>query len=312
MNNNREAKDFNSSIDDQQVPSVHESLKNLIAEQKEVQEKKFQGRTLSEYSGYIFPGQKWKKPRGSAAVDLLQELSGPDCIDLKSFLLTLSEKKHGAVLSWVDMGGGRALPMRQLMAEGLDAVRMINIDLFDYGLGGLEEDELTCLEKESPGVTKQQGPLFVHADIQAVSLSEKPDLITSVEVIQYLNNPLAAICNWYNQLNDNGILVVATEHDMASWIRYEGKGETATKDILDRLTSAGIRFAATGETDWESGHRPFDPNYFRELVIQKEPSTKLVLNSQVTEVWLNPHKYKAVYYENPNITNNPILQIVKD
>lgn len=292
----------------------------LVAEQEAVQAEKFQGRLLEEYGRYVFPGQDWREPRSSAVTDFLRPVCIGERVSLDGVIRGLCEAKGDEPMRWVDMAGGRGLPMMQLTAdpERREQLVMTNVDLFDFGMEGLRPDEITYLEDLAPGMTSDAAaPCFIQADVETVALPEPADLITTVEAMQYLNNPLAAISNWYNQLADNGLLIISTEHDWASWIRYQrepGQGdrdETPTKHVLEALQAGGVAFAASAESDWESGFRPdLDPDRIRNMVVQKRPGTRLIVNSPVTEVWVNPYNFKAVYYKEPEPGSSPIVEVV--
>jgi len=296
------------------------AFKSLVAEQEVVQATKFQGRMLDEYSQYIFPGQRWRTPRSSEVTDFLRPLCLEERVSLDDVIQGLSVLKGEELVHWVDMGGGRALPMRQLAndTEISSHLAMTNVDLFDVGLDGLNANELTVLETVKPGMTHEAAaPYFIQADVETVILPEPADLITSIESMQYINNPLAAISNWYNQLADDGLIVISTEHDWTSWMRYRpapnarNNDDTPTRHLLEALKEAGIAYAASGEIDFENGFRPkLDPERVSNLVIKKLPGTKMVVNSPVSEVWVSPHDYKAVYYEEPTVGSEPLVEIV--
>lgn len=300
-----------------EIPS-HDAL---LAEQAFVQAEKFQGRLLAEYSSYIFPGQSWREPRGSAVVDFVRPIIGDaERATLDGVLEGLSKAKAGEPVNWVDMGGGRALPMRQLgsMPEFKQRLKMTNVDLFNFGLEGLKPDELEYLEGRVPGMTEPSAePTLITGNVETVELPEPVDIITSVEAMQYLNNPLEALSNWYNQLADNGIMLVAAEHDWASWIRYQrepgspDRDETLAKHLLEELSRAGINYAVSDESDWRSGVRPeVDPNHVRIMAVQKKPGTSLRVTKPVTEVWVNPYNFKAAYYEAPTTEATPVVEVV--
>lgn len=292
----------------------------LVAEQAVVQAEKFQGRLLREYNDYMFPGQTWREPRGSAVADFVRPLVGYTEPSIEAILHGIGEVKQNQPVSWVDMGGGRSLPMRQLASapDKMPCLQMTNVDLFNFGLEGLEPNEIEYLEELVPGVTKPQTePTLIRDNVETVVLNVRADIITSVEAMQYLNNPLEALANWYNQLSDNGIMIVATEHDWASWIRYKRepsnseRDEAPTKHMLGELTSKGVNFAATNETDQPNGRPRFDPSRFRIMAVQKKPGTSLRVTQPVTEVWTNPHKFKAAYYEVPTNGSSPIVEVVR-
>jgi hypothetical protein len=297
------------------------SHEELIAEQAVVQSEKFQGRLLAEYSDYIFPGQDWIQPRGSAVADFVRPFIGKsERAALEGVLENLSEIKADEQVNWVDMGGGRALPMRQLGADPdvRQKLRMTNVDLFSFGLEGLKLDEVEYLENLAPGMTSSEAdPTAITDNVETVILPEPADIITSVESIQYLNNPLLAISNWYNQLTDNGMLFVATEHNWADWIHYcrepgaYKSSETPTGDLFDELSKVGINYATTYDFDETSGFRSnHNPREIRTMIIQKKPGTMLKLVSPVVDILVNDHHYKDIYYE-AQPDSSPIMEVVK-
>ncbi|MGB2787402.1 MAG: methyltransferase domain-containing protein [Candidatus Saccharimonadaceae bacterium] len=292
----------------------------LIAEQATVQAEKFQGRLIAEYNGYIFPGQSWREPRGSAVADFVRPIIGNnERVTLDGVLEGLIEAKAGESVHWVDMGGGRALTMRQLgsMPDFKQRLKMTNVDLFDFGLEGLGPDELDYLEGLVPGMTDPSAePTLITDNVETVQLSEPADIITSIEVIQYLNDPLEAISNWYNQLADNGIMLVATEHDWSGWVRYtrepggNERDETPMKHLLEELTRAGINCAVTDKCDWQSGLRPdVDPDRVRIMAVQKKPGTALRVIRPVVDVWVNLYNFKSTFYEAPGEESSPIVKV---
>ena len=228
----------------------------------------------------------------------------------------------GRPVHWADMGGGRGLAMRQLatMPRFAGKLAMTNVDLFDYGLDGLDDDDLDYIEELSPGIADDATrPALLQADVETAVLPEPADLITSVESIQYLNNPIASISSWYNQLRDNGFLMIATEGAWVSWMRYQKhpyghtQKEPLIQHVFEELGRAAVSFAATYELDYEAGERPvLMPNYTSYFVAQKKPGTHMVVNSRVTEIWKNPQNYKAVYYEEPKPEAKPVVEIVQD
>jgi SAM-dependent methyltransferase len=296
------------------------SFKSLTAEQEVVQATKFQGRLLEEYSRYIFPGQTWRTPRSTEVTDFLRPLCLDERVSLDGVIQGLCELKGEDSVRWVDMGGGRGLPMRQLAndTEKSSHLVMTNVDLFDYGLDELNSNEINQLEKLAPGMTHEAAaPYLIQADIETVVLPEPADLITSVESMQYVNNPLAAMSNWYNQLADDGLMVISTEHDWTSWMRYKQAPGAQYNDItpahhlLATLKEAGVAYAATTEIDFDNGVRPkLDPNRVSNLVVKKLPGTQMVVNSSVSEVWVSPYSYKAVYYEEPTLTES-LVEIIR-
>lgn len=304
------------------MPSGFEvpGYEDLVAEQALVQAGKFQGRTLSEYEYRMFPGEKWLVPRSSPTSDFVRPLVGDaKRITLKGVLEGLGRLRADDTIEWYDMGGGRALAMRQLRADPVMRERfsMTNVDLFDYGLNNLLSEELEYLEKLAPGMTDPvTEPTLLRANAETVVLPKPAGFITCLETMQYLNNPLAAIANWYNQLDDDGLLIVAAEHDWASWIRYNRhseirEDEVPMKHFLEVLTQAGIQHAATSQSDWDGGFRPVQyPEEVKILTVQKKPQTAIEVNRSLTEIWVNSQNYKAAYYETSTENRLPLIQVV--
>ena len=292
----------------------------LHAEQEAVQSSKLQSRQLVGYSSYIFPGEGWCEPRSDAVTDFLRPVCLGDKVSLEDVFNGMYEAKSGEPVCWVDMGGGLGLPMRQLAsnADYRNKLIMTNVDVLDLKIEELEAEEIAYLEGLAAGMTdNQNAPQYIQADAETVILTELADAITSIEAMQYLNNPLAAISNWYNQLADNGVLIISTEHDWTSWVRYQrepgegGSDKTPTEQLLKELASKGVAHAASCESDRKRGFRPeLDPGNFRNLVIQKRPGTQMVLNAAVTKVWVNPHNFKAVYYEESRTGECPLIKII--
>lgn len=240
-------------------------------------------------------------------------------MSLEGVLQGLYVAKGGTPVSWVDMGGGRGLAMRQLLSSEDNRERFVatNVDLIDYGLDGLTPHDNEMLDTKYPKMLdRASAPYLLQADCETVVLPDAADIITSVETVQYLDNPLAAMANWYNQLADNGIMLISAEHDWSSWIRYATNAEQRGVDnapmehLLEQFDAAGIRYAVAYESDQESGLRPrVDLGQFRNLALQKKPNTTMVIASEVDEVWCNDWGYKAIYYSNTSASTSPVSVI---
>ncbi len=289
-----------------------EADKTLAAEQEAVQKEKFQGRLADEYNDYIFLGKFSLDPRTSEVEEFIKNKLGDNAVSLESVLDKLTQQKEGKI-QWVDMGGGRGLAMRQMaLLPNLNGhVSMTNVDLVNFDLAGLDDSELSYLEQKYPGVLKDEvRPRFIKGNVETIQLPEPADLITSIELMQYLDHPIAAFCNWYNQLADGGFLIISAEHEWTGWIRYSGSSYTndphPIADIIELLKGNEIPFALS-EDPYRPGHEPSKrpDRQFRNMIIQKIPDTSLLPASSVSEIWFNPHKYKAVYYQ----VNPPPIEI---
>jgi SAM-dependent methyltransferase len=290
----------------------------LLSEQQQAQAKKFQGRHIEEYDFLIFPGQHSLDPRSSAIIEFAQPFCDTPEMSINGILGYISLGNLDREVHWVDIGGGRGVATRAINVDKSlpENIRTSVVDLFDYGLLDLSGVEIEYIEKKHPGSTSAEAdPRVVIADAETVELETKADLITSIELIQYLRNPIASLANWYNQLQDEGIMLVAAGHDWSTWIRYgsqhglSSKGNYPMQDFLDTLTKAGINFGATLEADWENGTRPNqDLLMFSRLGIQKLPGTTIAQPARVNDIWTNDQLYKAVYYTQ----DQPIIQVIKN
>lgn len=286
------------------------SFAALIEEQEVVQATKFQGRLLQEYNAHLFPGQLRREPVSCAVSDFVRSPDSHQPVTIESVIDDLYASNLQQPISWVDMGGGRGLALREAVCKPQlqGKLRTANVDLFDWGLTDITPEETDYLLTINQNMLDPaSAPAFIHANAETVTLPQPANLITSTETIQYLHNPLAAIANWYNQLADNGLLMISARHEWSSWIRYErgdqhDPDETPIKHFLDTLQAANITYAAMATTDTPLGVRPdLDVESIRNLVIRKKPESELIPNSDVTDVWVNPHNYKAVYYRRPLI-----------
>ena len=71
-------------------------------------------------------------------------------------------------------------------------------------------------------VTKSSKNGVIYGDV-CVSIDEKYDAITMVEVIEHLSNPKKALKNCYNALEDNGLLLIQTTNMDSLVRRFEGE-----------------------------------------------------------------------------------------
>jgi len=294
-----------------------ESDKNyqrILIEQKKIQSGKYQSRLVDEYNQYIFLGKSLGGNETSDVEEFTKSLFGGGADNLEGLLEGLI-RKRGRNIRWTDMGGGRGLTMRQLaLSQKLKGrVEMGNVDINNYDLSGLDKSEITYLENKYPGITKDNvRPNFIRGNAETIRLSKPADLITSVEVMQYLDHPVAALCDWYNQLENGGIMVISAEHAWSDWIRYEGSTFSSDphpfEKVLEIFDQNHIPYAVSNYS-YRHGSKPKKDTKreFRNLVIQKVKNTSLAPASPVKKVWYNPHSYKAVYYEKNSIP----IEVVK-
>jgi len=292
----------------------------LAAEQAPIQSSKFQGRMLEEYNRYLFRGQDYPNPRSSDVTHLARPYSTTPRVSLQGVLDGMYRMKCWPV-NWADMGAGRALTMRQvaMMPELAGKVAMTAVDLFDYGLEGLNHEEMTYLESEHPGTTLPTAkPAFAQGNAETVQLPDKPDLITSIEMMHYLDSPLGSIVNWYNQLADDGLLIAATEHPFGPSMLYKGRPDhqdgtmSPAAHFVKNLEDQGIPVAATHSPDWLGGGRYiYDAHNFRTLALRKQAGTRLQLMSPVIEVGIGIVDYKTTFHDARLAASEAIVEVVR-
>lgn len=300
-------------------PFIPPSFAELQLDQAKVQEEKCRVRLLPEYDMHFFGNEcrtGMDNPNRPTVVELFRPYSQNGRTTLRDVLVGMSDTLMRPV-EWVDMGGGHGLAMRQ-MASGIlarRAVRMTNIDLHDISLQGLQPDEYRYLEgiSGSEGITTPRTkPNTIIDNIETVQLDIPADVITSVENMQYLNNPLGALCNWYNQLNNGGFMLVSTDHNWPSAISFDQERTAWRKpddDVLpihhlqQVLDEHQITYATRQLLSW----RADDLNA---LVIQKQPGTALEINTEVRSVYEGWYGYKGVRYTLPD-DDQPCIKVVR-
>lgn len=203
------------------------------------------------------------------------------------------------------------MAMRQLILRSgfRDKVTTTNVDLIEHNIDDLppiDKQYLEVVKAKYPGIINAAiAPRFIKSNAETVSLPQPADVITSVEVTQYLNNPLMALCNWYNNLACNKIMIVSADDYWSNWIRYENSHYSSDPSPLEPfialLRREQILFAVSDDSYYPGMEKP-DPLFlarkgFCNMVIQKKPGTSLVLRAEVKKIWRNPHDYKEVYYE---------------
>lgn len=167
-------------------------LSDLIEEQKELQEGYERSRSLDDYSTYFD-----FSPIKIANKDASWMTKG-----IRNFLESCVRRKGYAV--WVDMGSGNCMALR----EGKMYIESLGYDpkvLSTYGYDALpiseSEQEIRVamgsmpLEFPPDVLKPKYAPKFCQADIATVKFPEKPDIVTSVEVLGYTEDPLGIFAN---------------------------------------------------------------------------------------------------------------------
>jgi len=315
-----------------------------LAEQRKTQEGKNQSRWLSDYDDVIFRQSTDYDPVKTVVSETLRP-SGYEGFMSLSVLLELMRHRKGGKLNIVDMGAGAGIAMRELASQPRlrGEVETTIVDLFNVGTEVFDDLTQQHINENPEIMSSEAEPHFIQADAEKVVMRPTPDLVMSIESIQYLDNPLAAIVNWYNQLADGGLLVVAREGDFATRIHY--KGGQVDKDglpliggwershdeslvagsdplplaeLLSILSRAGISLVA--QNGYEGGKDyPYEDSapapaesvpWLTSLVIEKKPGTKLSLNTGLAEIRADDEGFKTVFYKLPS-EGQPIVEVVE-
>lgn len=282
------------------MANIQKSHEELIEEQRVVQQEKDRGRVLEEYDEYFF--SRDYRSDSSEIREALNTTFGKPIESIRELLNALYERK-GTRIQWTDRGGGLAIPMRELV-DLQDKVRMINVDLFSWKPKILVQEVREGIEKALNFSLddKTRIPKLLRGDMTTASPSEPSDLITSCESIQYLDNPLAAICNWYNQLADDGVLLVAADHPFSSFFRDIDKKFQESpifSAFLNILRKENIPVAALAEEAYGNDR----PRRYRRMMVTKVPHTALNLKSKVKDVSSTFYNEKVAYYDS---ADNPV------
>jgi len=295
------------SFEEQPIPT------ELLREQERVQKEKDNKRLLDQYAQYIFLGSIWREKQTSEVEEFINRESGQEINNINDLLLAIYQKINRRI-HWVDMGGGHGLAQRQAATDEqlCQITQMTNVDLFERKDSEIARDDIKYLKSKYPGILeKRSKPHFIKADVEKVKIPIPADLVTSIETMQYLNDPLRSIANWYNQLSDEGLMIVSTEHSWSDWIRT---GEIMSNEIsplhafFDQLEKHHVPFSFS--QDCYRPEYPLPANLekgFCNLVIKKTQKTKLRVLPEVNKIWVNPHNYKAVYYK----PHQKVIEVVR-
>lgn len=294
------------SLDEAPVSGISATL---LTEQREVQATKCTERLVEEYDEELFPGGD---SMPTAVVHFLRPFCRDGIPTLENLLAGIHEIRKRPI-RWVDMGGGRSLPMRKLAPSGTrDRILPTNVDLFDWGTDYLKQGDITYFESIGYDLTSpDSSPPFVQADMTTVVLPEKGDIITSVENVQFLDHPLAAITNWYNQLTNDGILIITTAHYWSDFMHYQNEPHNEvgmlSRDLLAQLQRSGISFAKAdigkvGDEDEADSPR------LTTLVVRRTPGTSMRYNGATPLVRPDTDGYKETWYTRP-AGGRPLIEV---
>jgi len=177
---------------------------------------------------------------------------------------------------WVDMGAGYALPMRQLAGSrkfSPEQLQMTAVDLIGWLKKPEPWKEVIEFYNYPPyleWMDEEFDPNNIFGDATEVRLpeGELPDIITSVQSFQYIPDKLRAFVNWYNQLEDGGVLLLNYDGVTEKMVLLnEEGGEKILPRLFEDLQAAGI---TVFREVLSTGHI---------FLIEKKEGTKLRLNT---------------------------------
>lgn len=269
------------------------TLLEKAADQRVVQADKLTYRTLAEYDDLLFGNQYVSAflAAQTGARSLEGMLGNAACQSENTF-------------NWVDMCGGYAVAMRQVAeACKLGNLSMTSVDLVEWSIEELEGDKdfregTLGYELEKP----EHAPNSIIDDAETVILPEPANLVTSIMGIQYLDDPLRAIANWYNQLKPGGIAVITSgSYYWSLSISQNGGGFfQPVKSLIESMTEAGVAFEVAYDESYgpEGRYRLQPVGMVSCVAIKRKQGTSLAVNSKVVEVTTDAYGYgyKDVVY----------------
>lgn len=292
-------------------------LRQLTVEQAQTQANKCQTRLLRQYhDDYLFMRDD-KGRQGSAVGEFLRARSCEAQSDIYHLMLGLGARAAESPIRWVDMGGGRMFAQRDLLYHyGSQGIDLSTVDLFDYSLDGLD----TARAHQYEHLFTKPAPRLIQDDVTSVQLADSPHLITSIELIQYLNDPLRAIANFYNQTAPGGVVIIGAGYDWSRSILRRDHVGGVTRDpdhmpaaeLLRMLRTHDIAFAASRAPDGPLGQRaPLRDEAYQVLAIEKRAHTRLEIGRAALPPCLMPDGYKVQYYPTDAPDMSPLLSIVE-
>ena len=247
---------------------MYHTHSELATQQLEAQELTYRTRTLAEYNSMLFS-------RTSPAAALLKRIVPGQPESFVDLLACLNDKyaSEGG-LDWADMGAGQAVAMREaaMRSRRVGSIAMQAVDLFGFDAIPVEDKERQQVIDQA-GVdiwTPEYRPPLIQADAQTIQLEQAPQLITCFEGLQYIPDPLAAMCNWYNQLASGGLLIIATCAPWNTFMSQANDSGHSLDRMIEQIQDAGIRCATNLNSEVSASTFGF-----RTLVIERQPGTTL-------------------------------------
>jgi hypothetical protein len=210
-------------------------------------------------------------------------------------LVSHLHKVHAVPLHWCDIGAGYNFAQKDFLltharANKLWAVSCSRVDLFDWDPKDLlpEVDSLPLEKKtEWSGRINRPSLPILQGDATTVVLP-RCHLITAIEVLQYIADKLAALCNWYNALVPGGFLIVALE---SNWGYLLSTDHGRPYTIMNELLATFDCYVDS------SSHCPDDAaRGVSTLIIRKKANHAIAPTVLPKEIYVNPYAYKITTY----------------
>jgi SAM-dependent methyltransferase len=287
----------------------------LVAEQTQTQAKKCRNRRLAEYSSYIsnmtsmgertnntylkelhrrfkIPIIQTAIPSGADGKKRLVPFLTPRPHCFKFLFDYLGRRFPAEALDWFDVGCGHGLALREhkLLNPGTK-IRHHGIDFVPMDWENLESQ----VEALAPGKERAQWSAILDQNLDTMAWGDATQLqfgpahfISAIEVIQYVEDKLGAICHWFNQLKPGGVMLIATETDWSNWLRAPADkyGQSLPVEDLLKIVPYMAQFCSQERSGNISTLLLFKPQRCGQLTLQCQPES----------VWVNPYQEKATYY----------------
>lgn len=252
------------------------------------------GRTLYDYHNCITPRPLSISERASVA-----KVLGARMWDVGKYLkiTAMLGNMAGAVeprkpVHWVDLGTGTGFAQHEIIQiqswyPEMRSVELTGVDIQPYELSFASLQRLygDKAARRKPHKDHPK-PHFVLGDAATVQLPKHADLITSVFSVPYWDDPVGGLANAYNQLKDNGLLIIATDasYEWTRGIRYAPSEATVSSPITDitaAFEGAGIQYAALSAGGFQATSSMYEDEppgkHYCTLFVRRRPGTTLRL-----------------------------------
>ena len=203
--------------------------------------------------------------------------------------------KFKSPLKWSDVGAGFNFAQKDFqwnhrVANRKWKVECERVDLFDWDSTTL----IPSITTEVPAKRRkawlrrasQPANKLIQGDATVVPFGGS-HLITAIEVLQYIDDKLAAICHWYNQLADGGLLIIGLE---TSWSHLMGNGNRDYAIMEELLNSVSCIADSSSCCSHDRA------SSVSTLIIRKKPNHALKALAVPCEIYTNSYGYKTSIY----------------